>query len=58
MRIILLVILLTGCNALKTHEKPRDITCSAKCSECKEVEMNCHGISKSEDNESVSVQGK
>jgi hypothetical protein len=57
-RVLLLVVLLTGCSALLKHEKPRDITCSAKCTECKDVEMQCHGISKSEDDESVTVKGK
>jgi hypothetical protein len=40
------------------HEKPRDITCSTKCTDCKDVEMQCHGISKSEDVENISVTGK
>jgi hypothetical protein len=58
MRILLLVILLTGCSALVKHEKPRDITCRAKCIDCKDVQLECHGTSKSEDDESVTVKGK
>jgi hypothetical protein len=56
--LIVLIFSLAGCNMAAKHERPRDITCEAKCSDCKDVQMTCHGISKSEDNENISVTGK
>jgi hypothetical protein len=58
MRYLLIVLMLSGCNLTTKHERPRDITCSTKCTDCKDVEMQCHGISKSEDDESITVKGK
>jgi hypothetical protein len=55
---MVLIFSLAGCNMAAKHERPRDITCEAKCSDCKDVQMTCHGISKSEDNENISVTGK
>jgi hypothetical protein len=55
--LLTLLIHISSCSASLKHEKPRDITCSAKCTDCANVELQCHGVSKSEDDENISVTG-
>lgn len=42
-KVILLALLLTGCEALDTQEQPVDVVCSAECQECREVLLECRG---------------
>jgi hypothetical protein len=54
---VLLIVGVGGCSGMMTKEQPRHIECSAKCSECKNVELRCDGTSKSTETDKMDVSG-
>jgi hypothetical protein len=54
---IVVVIMLVGCSGQFKQGHPQDVTCTASCTECKDVELSCHKTGKSENDEVISITG-